>query len=160
MKIKPYVWMDQSGAPLAVSLSCDINTGKNQSDCTNCLKCLRIPNNATQSNKWMSILSHKLFCWIIVLYKMIKWSVSICKPWKTCKLYTVYSVVVSLLYAVSPRLISLMVMVSPHTWAQVDEFNLNHPWQSDTCKRVSSVFSVLPWHAVLLYSRYKWVYPS
>ena len=35
--------MDQSGAPLAVSLSCDINTGKNQSDCTNCLKCLRIP---------------------------------------------------------------------------------------------------------------------
>ena len=28
--------------PLAVSLSCDINTGKNQSDCTNCLKCLRL----------------------------------------------------------------------------------------------------------------------
>ena len=26
----------------AVSLSCDINTGKNQSDCTNCLKSLRI----------------------------------------------------------------------------------------------------------------------
>ena len=34
--------MDQSGAPPVVSLSCDINTGKNQSDCTNCLKCLRI----------------------------------------------------------------------------------------------------------------------
>ena len=34
--------MDKSGAPLVVSLSCDINTGKNQSDCTNCLKCLRI----------------------------------------------------------------------------------------------------------------------
>ena len=34
--------MDQSGAPLAVSLSCDINTGKNQSDCMNCLKCLRL----------------------------------------------------------------------------------------------------------------------
>ena len=34
--------MDQSGAPLAVSLSRDINTGQNQSDCTNCLKCLRI----------------------------------------------------------------------------------------------------------------------
>ena len=33
--------MDQSGAPLAVSLSCDINTSKNQSDCTNCLKCIR-----------------------------------------------------------------------------------------------------------------------
>ena len=37
--------MDQSGAPLAVSFMCDINTagntGKNQSDCTNCLKCLR-----------------------------------------------------------------------------------------------------------------------
>ena len=31
--------------PLAVSLSCDINTGKNQLDCTNCLKCLRIDNN-------------------------------------------------------------------------------------------------------------------
>ena len=26
----------------AVSLSCDINMGKNQSDCTNCLKCLKI----------------------------------------------------------------------------------------------------------------------
>ena len=39
--------MDQSGVPLAVSLLCDINTGKNQSDsdCTNCLKCLRIDNN-------------------------------------------------------------------------------------------------------------------
>ena len=34
--------MDQSGAPLAVSISCDINTSKNQSDCMNCLKCLRI----------------------------------------------------------------------------------------------------------------------
>ena len=31
----------------AVSLSCDINTGKNQSDCTNCLKCLRICNHTT-----------------------------------------------------------------------------------------------------------------
>ena len=28
----------------AVSLSCDINTGKNQSDCTNSLKCVRIIN--------------------------------------------------------------------------------------------------------------------
>ena len=34
--------MNQFGAPLAVSLLCDINTGKNQSDCTNCLKCLRM----------------------------------------------------------------------------------------------------------------------
>ena len=34
--------MDQSGAPHAVSLSCDINMGKNQSDYTNCLKCLRM----------------------------------------------------------------------------------------------------------------------
>ena len=25
-----------------MSLSCDINTDKNQSDCTNCLKCLRM----------------------------------------------------------------------------------------------------------------------
>ena len=41
-KINPCVWMNQSGAPLAVSISCDINTGKNQSDCTNCLKCLRM----------------------------------------------------------------------------------------------------------------------
>ena len=40
--------MDQSGAPLAVSLSCDINTGKNQSDCTNCLKCLRIENKSQE----------------------------------------------------------------------------------------------------------------
>ena len=39
MKIKSCVWMDQSGAPLAVSLSCDITTGKNQSDCLNCLNC-------------------------------------------------------------------------------------------------------------------------
>ena len=46
MKIQPCVLMDQSGAPLVVSLSCDINTGKNESDCTNCLKCLRILCNA------------------------------------------------------------------------------------------------------------------
>ena len=31
-----------AGVVQAVSLSCDINTGKNQSDSTNCLKCLRM----------------------------------------------------------------------------------------------------------------------
>ena len=49
MKIKPCILMDQSGArcmhvkqSMVWSLSCDLNMGKNQSDCTNCLKCLRI----------------------------------------------------------------------------------------------------------------------
>ena len=31
-----------------MSLSCDINTGKNQSDCTNCLKCLRMSDIQTE----------------------------------------------------------------------------------------------------------------
>ena len=42
--IQPDVCMVQTFH--AVSLSCDINTGKNQSDCTNCLNCLRITNKA------------------------------------------------------------------------------------------------------------------
>ena len=37
--------------PLAVSLSCNINTGKNQSDCTNCLKCLRMYINHYKTKK-------------------------------------------------------------------------------------------------------------
>ena len=67
--------MDQSGALLAVSLSCDINTGTNQSDCTNCLKSLRIAYQSILSNPpvvfntaSLSMLSIPLIAVTTILY--------------------------------------------------------------------------------------------
>ena len=74
--------MDQSGAPPAVSISCDINTGKNQTDCTNCLKCLQIYFNTYHA----AGMSRRQVKKIIKMFKNVKlfechdhWN-----PHKTC----------------------------------------------------------------------------
>ena len=58
--------MDLSGAPLAVSLSCDIK-GKNQSDCTNCVKCLRMH---ISYDLYQMVMSITLYMLIYLYFKI------------------------------------------------------------------------------------------